>query len=751
MPKCNTAVEEISGDSAVYVTPGASPALRIVLEGDAPDDIQQVALRYWSLELDGAWSNRVADLGPAEWVARTVRDKSRVVLLGLGCTGCGEMPSARSRSQVASLTSARHNTALCLTCLSLPPEAVPLSGAQPAQEEHGEGDHDDSEPGPVAQGGSDDAALPEALAEKPCVELEVIEGVPEALVAIARQYWDLSHFDPETGEPVWSGPVRSIDVTGWGAPQIAAGAAVWARVPGRSCPSCDGPLSLTSRTAFVQACLGEPSPCVDCTPGFAAKLAKRRDTALAVPPPTRSADVKVPGKRRKVEADARARWSKQQEDTIRSNYAVRFHPQIPPPDSDVRTEATALALLGYAPSTTPIAPLRSWGTPLDPDVSRTPVGELLMNGLVRIHPDSSPEAFCWAPESFSAAVAEKNNEECSVPEPQLTDGYYSREAAHYVPYGTSMGTGAENLAQHLTVRLALDGFDDERQEQLLALVQELIAAEALRYLDTQLGKRHLPPVPDTHLGRLKDFTLHGSEVFTLGELNNLVWRAARSAADAAQRNPQAPRVNMSVFAVNCLETYLQQTSSAGEERQPIRPYTFDPSNLAALTRTVFYTVLKTDPFTTGVVQAAAALPSPMPRKSAQEEQDSEGVVPHPRTPVVRSAENTTDAPGGAFYPWLDVHRSQWDPDDFVKNLLYLRAQALSPQPTEEERQQARAAEQMDTLHRKLRAVLSTPHDAVLATCVASQHLLAETEGHAVQAVIQGFEDRVMASEPSPEG
>ncbi|MFJ6661588.1 hypothetical protein ACIQNG_35355 [Streptomyces sp. NPDC091377] len=748
-PGWNVLGEDVPGE-LTYVTPKSGATLRIVIEPGTPEEVRDLVLRYWSREADGSWTNRVVDLGEGGWVAQQVTAASHAELIDLECLRCGNAPRAGSRSQVAPLTSARENAGRCPVCLVEDtggdvPEAedsqgtlqVALGSAAPAAQKPVPGENDAEE---LAAAGGE---------EGPRLELEYIEGAAAELADIARQYWALSHLDSVTGEPVWSGPVRAIDTSGWGAAHIAAGAAAWAWVPDRACPECGGPLSLTSRTAFAQACLGEPQRCVECTPGFAEKLTRRRET-----PRSEGIDARPAPQARYRRPDPvdilRARWVEQQEEQIRTRYQVAFAPDVPLPESDLRDEATALAFLHYAPSSSPLGPVRCWDTPLDPSPESNSVGRLAQRGFLRIHPDSSPEAFVWAPESFTAAVTAAGGDLDAAADPELTDRYFPREAIHYVRFGSSMGTAAQNLTRHLTARLTLATFDQQRQGELLELVQDLIAAEALRYFDLQLEKRHLPPVPDTHLTRLKEFTLRGSGTLTLGELNNLVWRAARSAADAAQRNPQAPRANMSTFAVNCLETYLQQAATAGDNRTPIKPYTIDPSALAALTRTTFYTVLEADPFVTGVPQIAAMLPHPV----LPEPLDAPSApVPPPREAEAHDTEAAPDEKDTtglteAFNGWLRTQRSQWSPDAFTDNLQYLTAQAFAPRPSLEQRQQAHTARQMTTLYQEMFRLLDDPQEAVLATCLAAQHLLTGTQKEAVEGIIEAFADRVLEQMPS---
>jgi hypothetical protein len=716
--------QDWEADGVSYLTPNQeSPILRIVVSTDAPQDILKRALRYWSLTEDGSWSNRVADLGPSTWVTETVSGHAHAQLLALGCPDCEGSPTARTRSELDAIRNTYDMGKPCQECASKPQATIPPPSYSPEQKDAQHRESSDAEQSPGKE-------------STPLLELDFLEDTPEELTVIAKQYWNLTRIDLEGQYAVWAGSVKAIDTAGWGPAHIAAAAASRASMPDRSCPNCSGQLTLTSRTAFEQACFGTPPVCVDCSPALLEKMTKLRD-----PSRTTQSPVQKQGSSRARRHDSEAQWAEQQTAAIRAHYEVAFVQQDSLPTADVRTEATALALLHYAPSTTPIGPLRLWAEPLDPDPSRT-VGSLLARGFLRIHPDSAPTSFCWHPEDFREAITAAGGDVDAVQSPELTNRYYAREAVHYVPYGTSMGTAAENLTAHLTARLAPDAFDQERRKELLVLVQELIAAECLRYFDLQLAKRHLPPVPENHLARLRSIAQRGSTIRALGELNNLVWRAARSAADAAQRNPQAPRANMSTFAVNCFETYVQQALT---DIQPIKPYTFDASQLAALTRTVFYTILNADPFTVGFIQADQNLPEPAPPATELPMEDEGPQCDEDSGVDTRGPSEEDSKLAKAVISWLDEHRSEWNPKDFADHLLYLQSQALAPRPTPEHQAQAATGGRMRDLYQDLASLLGGSNQiAVLAVCSAAQHLLGDREHGAIgRRIVEQFVLRIL--------
>ncbi|MFI2031872.1 hypothetical protein [Streptomyces buecherae] len=715
-------------ETTEYLTPTqAEPALKIVLGTDAPIEAHEWALRYWSLEESGTWTNQVTDLEATGWTPETVSSIAYAQVLSLACGECGKPPEVRSRAEVDALQGTdRSAGTLCPECVSQPKPAIPSPTPSPEHQ------HDP----PLG----DDNAEEASQGEPSPLEIELLEGAPEELTAIAKQYWNLTYIEPESQYVVWSGPVKAIDTRGWGPAHIAAGAAVRAHMPGRSCRTCSGPLTFTSRTAFEQAYFGDSPPCVDCSPALLGKMLK-----LRAPSPAAKAPQREQATSRKVRHSAEDRWAEQQAEAIRDRHSVSFRAGEEMPTADVRTEASVLALLHYAPSTTPIEPTRLWGDPLDPDPHRS-MGEILVHGFIRIHPDSPPSAFCWEPENFREAIAAAGGDIDAVPPPRLTNRYYAQLAFHYVPFGTSMGTATENLIAHLVKRLAPATFDQDRRQGFLTLVQELIAAEALRYFDLQLDKRHLPPIPDNHLARLKDVARRGSATLALGELNNLVWRAARSAADAAQRTPQAPRANMSTFALNCLETYVQQALT---DAQPIKPYTFDPSLLAALTRTVFYTAINADPFTTSAPQVDHILPPPVPATASLDAGREDGE--EARTDTSTSAQaKRDDELAQRVLTWLAEHRDAWTVQDFTDHLRYLQAQALAPRPTARQRTHSAAASSMLDLYHDLRHLLSaSDQDVALTVCAAAQRFLNDHEQADTGAsVVEQFFLRLMPDQES---
>lgn len=211
-------------------------------------------------------------------------------------------------------------------------------------------------------------ALPEP---QPQVDLdELVKFIPEVapvdeadpeLVSIGERYWALAGFEPELGTPVWCEKTKDIDTSGWGRQIYAVAAAgVRAVVPNVSCPQCAGPLSLTSRKAFQQLCTGQDSACVECTASLLAAVRVVLDPARKA----KRKDAKVKQQERRAVDRSFDQWRKAQQEAIAQTHPAVFPSEpdelpLPLPLAPVREMIAALALLRYAPSTTPIAEIGS--------------------------------------------------------------------------------------------------------------------------------------------------------------------------------------------------------------------------------------------------------------------------------------------------------------------------------------------------------------------------------------------------------
>ncbi|MFF3312950.1 hypothetical protein [Streptomyces sp. NPDC002952] len=533
-----------------------------------------------------------------------------------------------------------------------------------------------------------------------------VEGADPELVAIGERYWAMAGFHPELGTPVWCEKAADIDSLGWGKPlYVVAAAGVRAVVADFSCDACAGPLSLTSRTALEGLCNGVIPPCVTCTDSL--------QTALkAVLDPGRRA--KRDSARKKAQEQqavraARDAWEAAQREVIAADYAFRFRTE-PRPTGGVREMVAALALLRYAPD---IARIRvvDWLSPLHPDERKLAdlCGDLVRSELIAIHPESPVNAIVWAPKSFEAALDAADGDLEAVARPQDDGQFYPTRAQYYAPYGTSPGTGATYLDAFLSQVLAPERLTAAQQDDLVALALELLTAESVRYFLNRLEEVNLPTITDNHRQRLEDAARKAAGQRSLGEIYNLVWRSTRAAAEAAQKNPRAPRVNMSTHAVNQFESHAHH--AATDSKWEIKAFSEVPAcPLAAMTRTLLYTVLDQTPVETSLPQISDSLPEPIS-------------VPEP-PPVVRGDDLNEDDLGelAQMLMWLAANPDTWDVDAVSRALEALQRPHPDASWNVDVRVLQRASGRLQQLHAHLLPLLG-PRQTALAVLAASSDLL----------------------------
>ncbi|MFB7672264.1 hypothetical protein ACFC26_12690 [Kitasatospora purpeofusca] len=542
-------------------------------------------------------------------------------------------------------------------------------------------------------------------------EIRPIEGAPPEVVAIGERYWALAGFAEDQPVPVWSEKTNAIDTTGWGRQHyVIAAAGVRATVPGRTCTKCGGPLTLTSRSAFQQVCLDATPDCVDCTTSITT-------AAQLLTSPTRLAKVKegrAEAEARQVVVKARAAWTQQQQAAVDEQHPAVFPASREhlPKSSSVRTMLVTLAVLRYAPTTTPVTDVDSWPVPLhpDPDAVASLLGETVRAGLLAIHSSSPVNAFLWEPASYEDALAKAGGTRATIAPPELTQSFYPTRAHYFAPYGPSLGKSAEALDKLLAKSLDINALTAGQQDDLLEVARELIAAEALRYFRARLEYVLLPVVPDNHAARLHEAVLKVAEHRPLGEIYNLVWRATRAAAEAAQTNPRAPRANMTTYAVNHFETQSQRASV--EVDWPIKPFSeLSGQGPAAMTRTLFYGLFDSNPIDTGLSWLKDRLPCP---------------VAEPPPAPVTPPQSPKTGPTAVTFPltWLSEHPDRWNPNDLPTALSHLTKCWTDDTETQKGLEAvAHASFQLTVLFQELGPVIGG-REAALAVVAAVPHTVA---------------------------
>ncbi|MFJ6578021.1 hypothetical protein ACIQMY_18850 [Streptomyces sp. NPDC091368] len=529
----------------------------------------------------------------------------------------------------------------------------------------------------------------------------VAEADPE-LVAVGERYWALAGFTPELGTPVWSEKAKDISVAGWGKQlYVVAAAGVRATVPERACPDCAGPLSLTSRTAFQQVIDGHDPACVECTPSLVAAIEFVTD-------PSRKAKrekAQAQARAQQVAAGARDRWATAQKEALTEKYPASFPCAGEFPHVGVKEMVATLALLRYAASTSPISQVGDWVTPLYPQAEKiySVVASTVHADLLAIDPGSPPSAFIWEPASFEQAVQDAGGDLDAVASPRLTGQFYPLKARLFAPLGPSAGIAVKNLDAHLAKELRPAAMNAGRQDDLLALAQELIAGETIRYFNNRLVELNLPAVPDNHTARLTEAAEKVAGHRSIGESYNLAWRATRAAAEAAQRSPYAPRANMTTHAVNQFENLAKQ--AVDDPDWVIKPFSeIQRHGVAAMTRVLFYTVLDVNPVEATVPSLRLALPAPSVER------------------VPAQAAAGTPEWEDVDLDWLDANPDGWDPRAVPLLLDALaKHEGLAPEWEVDERVVARGATHLRNLYENLAPLLGERH-AAMAVFAASELL-----------------------------
>ncbi|MFB8392828.1 hypothetical protein [Streptomyces yangpuensis] len=525
-----------------------------------------------------------------------------------------------------------------------------------------------------------------------------VAGADAELVAVGERYWALAGFHPELGTAVWCEKTAQIDTCGWGRQVHAVAAAgVRALVEGVACATCGEPLSLTSRSAFQQLLDGQEQACVDCSEFLQAAV------KLVLSPARREKRERqrAAESAQRVASEARSRWYQQQSEAVAAAYPAELPSgERELPVCGVREMLGALALLRYAPASDRIRSVGSWPVPLhpDPDDIADVLAALVRASLIAVHPSTPAHAMVWAPASFEVAVHEAGGDLDGLPPPRLTHGFCPTLAHYFAPVG---------LDGHLATALTPADMTADGQSEVVAVAHELLTAEGLRYFAQRLEQVRLPPVPDHHVARLRAAMGKAADHRPLGEIYNLVWRATRAAAEAAQKNPQATRVNLSTHALNQFEGHVQR--AVDEPDWEIRPFQEVLGfGLAAMTRTLFSDVLDMPPLETGLAEVAERLPGAGRRTPAQ------GVHPAP------AQAGAGEDPLAQLLVRLSTTGS-WHPEEVLDALERIK-QAQSDGDWFDGRIVAREAGRLLALHRRLAPAVGS-RNAVLAVLGATDMLL----------------------------
>ncbi|APU21271.1 hypothetical protein [Actinoalloteichus sp. GBA129-24] len=448
-----------------------------------------------------------------------------------------------------------------------------------------------------------------------------VAGVDAGLVEIGMQYWSLTGID-QYGAAAWATPVRDIDTHGRGAANVVAAAAVRAVLQEVQCCQCGEQLRLRTRSSLTSVLSEGSTHCVDCDP----KLLQR-SAAILVPEgqaSRRSSKDQVQREQRQQQKQHKQHlqkmrqcgldlWHHRQLNAIREEFLTEL-PIIDVPNANILTELATLTLLRFAEDTDPIPPMRQWIHPFPFHSGNRKISTLINDirsaGLLLPDSTTPPNVFVWEPPDFDEEWSRADGELENLPFPKLTDRYYPIDTFMRIPFDQSSEAGRDRLDSHLSERLAPRSMTAQRQQEMVEVIHEILATEAIRFFLRELERHNLPEVTENHAPRLTEAAERLVAENTLGFAYFLGWKAAKTAAAAAQANRRAPLRNMTTYAVNTFERDVQH--ALDKHKTTIREFDESPYfPLAAMTKTLFFTALQMDPMRTSVAMARDAMPIPV--------------------------------------------------------------------------------------------------------------------------------------------
>ncbi|WP_156118249.1 hypothetical protein [Microbacterium sp. ZOR0019] len=438
------------------------------------------------------------------------------------------------------------------------------------------------------------------------VDFELIldrnSDAPAELHAVGEQYWENMGIDAETNEIRWARKTGEIDFKPWsGTAHYAAGAALTASSPTFSCSSCGGVLTLSSRQTLTDARRGLAVECRSCN-----TLVDER--AATVLDPKTQAKREKRAQTERIQAAARAeQFARQEEQRARESELEASRRQVveatyPSEDNDggyavdkasLRAKIAALAVIHAAGTPDGLIYPVQYDTSLAPssETARDLFLAALHADLLLIHPSSPPQAFVWGDDDPL----------------ELTTSFYAHLARFHVPGEGSLARRLQSFTGYLREALQIDALWSTDRHDLIALSQELVAEEAVRYFRYYLGSLNLPDPAEHHLEALRTHVAKAAVNFSLGQLYRMAWSSSRDAISAYERIAGLSRDKASTHAVNKFAQWVQRALDAPDDLGG--PFNEDTINLplSAATDIVFRVVLGLNPMRATPLDVSDAL------------------------------------------------------------------------------------------------------------------------------------------------
>ncbi|MFC9973846.1 hypothetical protein ACFVH6_23405 [Spirillospora sp. NPDC127200] len=112
--------QRIAPTSVILEFPRDAPHIRVFIKADQPQELQELAKRYWEFTEASQWACTVGSLGDQQWVSETVAAVSHALLLHAPCHSCSEPIRVPNRSWAVKVASAhldrRRSDYLCPEC-----------------------------------------------------------------------------------------------------------------------------------------------------------------------------------------------------------------------------------------------------------------------------------------------------------------------------------------------------------------------------------------------------------------------------------------------------------------------------------------------------------------------------------------------------------------------------------------------------------------------------------------------------------
>lgn len=437
------------------------------------------------------------------------------------------------------------------------------------------------------------------------LNLERVDGAADELWSIAQQYWDHKGFD-RRGNPAWTWKGSQVFLAKLtGGPNVVAGAGGVLSLKDAICATCNGPLTLRSRDDCAVALKGGAVDCRSCSGTFEARVAAAvRPGALEahrVALRERILREEQAAESARVQATERHRLE-QEENAQREalNELHCFDDTTPLPDPyrlGLRDRIVALALTDHFSHNGIVGPVEpsSEGILLGPSNGDWHIPVASASGkYFHVSPHTPTSAFVW----------------------ELRDDGWNFES--FYPLQLWMGLGHPNHDQEMwdAARQSLSESIQPRnltlaqQLQLADLAAELFAGEALRYFDHRLGEelRQMVIHPD-HRARALELYARAAEALPLNQLYSVSWTVGRDVAEQKSKIPKMGSLSLSTYAVNRLATRLAQKQEPGaqwgREFSAVSAVPF-----TALTQTLFFDILTTNPMRSTVAEIRNRFPGP---------------------------------------------------------------------------------------------------------------------------------------------